>query len=128
VIMSPRKYQKSWGAGRPSVVETSPERLVRLRRLPNHNVSLERAYVELNAADLCGRVAAATVEALLFSLRSGVVALGNSSTLGRLSELSEGQARAVAVRLQKFKPATAPPWSPDDVAVLLAVWGRYHGC
>jgi len=121
-----REYHKA-RAGRPSVVATSPERLVRLRRLLNDNVSLERPYAELNAADRNGQTAAATVEALMFSLRSGLAALSNPHTLGQLSELSEEQVRAVIVRLQKLQPEIAPPWTPEEVVVLLAAWGRCHG-
>jgi hypothetical protein len=111
-------------ANRPPGRNRDDPHIARARRLLADDVSLERAWHELNRRD---RAAASTVEALMFSLRSGVAALGNSSTLGRLSELSEEQARAAAVRLQKFKPEIAPPWTPDDVAVLLAAWGRCHG-
>jgi hypothetical protein len=96
-------------------------RLARLLRLMADDISLERAWQELNAADHHGRAAASTVEALMFSLRSGVQALGRSDTIHRLAELSDEQLRDVAVRLQKFKPHVAPAWNAEDVAVLIAV-------
>jgi hypothetical protein len=69
---------------------------------------------------------AATVEALVFSLRDGIAALGRSATLRRLSELSPAQLREVAVRVQKFKPEIAQPWTPQDVEVLIGVRSRLH--
>jgi hypothetical protein len=67
------------------------------------------------------RAARSTVEALMFSLRSGVAKLGDPKTQGRLSELDDAQMFDVAVRLQKFKAEIAPAWTPEDVAVLVAV-------
>jgi hypothetical protein len=73
-----------------------------------------------------GRAAESTVEALMFTLRAGLGALKQPNTLRRLSELNVTQLRHVMVRLQKFKPEIAPPWSPDEIAVLFAVWGKIH--
>jgi hypothetical protein len=100
--------------------------MLRLRRLLDDNISLERAWAELNQ----GRRAdapQATVEALLFSLRDGIAALGQSETVHRLSELSPAQLREVAVRVQKFKPEISQPWASEDVEVLLAARCRVHG-
>jgi hypothetical protein len=98
----------------------------RLRRLMAE-VSLERAHAELSAFRLDGRAAYSTVKALMFSLRSGIRALGDPNTMRRLSELSDVQLREVAVRVQKFKPHIAPAWTAQDVSVLLAVRGKIHG-
>jgi hypothetical protein len=95
-------------------------RIVRARRLLADDISLGRAYGEIHTERLHGRAAEATVEALMFSLRNGIAALSRPDTLRRLSELSDVQLRHVAVRLQKFKPEIAKPWSPEDVEVLLA--------
>ena len=111
---------------RPLVVEIDSQRLAQLRRLLNHNMSLERAWSELNQWRRDG-APQMTVEALMFSLGDGVGALGRSATLRRLCELSDAQLREVAVRVQKFKPEIAQPWASKDVAVLIALRSRVHG-
>jgi hypothetical protein len=40
--------------------------------------------------------------------------------LRRLSELDEGQLKAVCRRVQNFNPGIATPWSPDQAAALIA--------
>jgi hypothetical protein len=70
------------------------------------------------------RAADATVEALMFSLRSGVAALGQLNTQSRLAELSDEQVRRVAVRVQKFKLEIAATWKPEDVEILITVWSK----
>src|SRR5215467_14112973 len=102
-------------------------RIARARRLLADDISLDRAYAEIISELLRDRAADSTVEALMFSLRSGVAALGNPDTLRRLSECSNEQARAVAVRVQKFNPEIAPLWTRESVEVLLAVWSKIHG-
>ena len=94
--------------------------------LLDRSISLERAWVELSKWRRDG-APQATVEALVFSLRDGIVALGRPATLRRLSELSAAQLREVAVRVQKFKPAIAQPWRPEDVEVLIVARSRVHG-
>jgi len=89
--------------------------------LMRDDISLERAWHELNAAHFRGRVAQSTVEALMFSLRSGVQALGQPDTLRRLCELSDEQLRDVAVRVQRFQPHIAAAWEAEAVEVLIAV-------
>jgi hypothetical protein len=102
-------------------------RLEKLRRLMADDISLERADAELRADRLRGRAAEATVDALAFSLRSGVGALKRPNVLRRLSELSDPQVREIAVRLQKFKPNIAPAWTAQDLQVLLAVRSKVRG-
>jgi hypothetical protein len=116
-----RQYHETRG-NRPPIVETEPERLARLRRLLADNISLDRAWGELNQHQ---RVDApqTTVEALMFSLRRGVGALADEpATQRRLSELSEEQVCEVYARVQKFKPRIAPAWSEPDADVLLVLW------
>src|SRR5258708_2458611 len=103
-----------------------PEQLTWLRCLLDDNSSLERAWAELNQRHRSD-APQATVEALVFSLRDGIAALGRPATLRRLSELSAPQLREVAVRVQKFKPEIAQPWKPEDVEVLIAASIRFHG-
>jgi hypothetical protein len=87
-----REYHKA-RAGRPSVVETSPERLARLRRLLNDNVSLERAWAELN--DPRNRpTPEATIEAVWHCIRErGVAALTEPANTARLG-IFDNAARA----------------------------------
>jgi hypothetical protein len=117
-------YQRKRGK-RPLVVETGSQRLPHLRRLLDENVSLERAWSELNQRPRSD-APQTTVEALLFSLRDGTAALGRPAALRRLSELSDAQLREVAVRVQKFKPEIAQPWRSEEVAVLIAARTRVH--
>lgn len=99
-------------------------RIARLRRLLDDDVSLDRAWRELN--DRPQRAAESTVEALMYSLRSGISALARADTVRRLSELSDTQMREVAVRVQKFKPHIAPAWTANDVRVLFAARSKVH--
>jgi hypothetical protein len=66
-----------------------------------------------------------TVEALMYGLRDGVDALPTKpERLRRLSELNETQLHEVCARLQNFKPTIGRPWTPDEVAALVAIWTR----
>jgi hypothetical protein len=107
------------GAARPQ-----DPRLKRLRRLLEDDVSLERAQHQIMRARPTPE---ATVDALLYSLRRGIAELTKPDTLRRLSELDKGQLKAICRRLQNFKPEIAPPWSPEDVAALIAKWRKLHG-
>jgi len=111
--------------GRRLSVEIEPKRLARLRRLLLSEVSLERAWHELNRGD--GRAPQATVEALVYGLRDGIDALPTKpERLRRLSELSADQLKEVCARLQNFKPTIARPWTPDEVKALVRIWGQSH--
>lgn len=92
------------------------------RALIDDNVSIERAYAEINRRD---QAAASTVEALMYSLRErGPSALQEPTTQRRLSEMNETQLREVCERLQKLKPHIARAWSPEETAVLLLTWNE----
>jgi hypothetical protein len=65
------------------------------------------------------RAAASTVEALMYSLRSGREALSRSDVRQRLSELDKEQLCKVAARLLKF---TAAGWTEADIEVLTNMW------
>jgi hypothetical protein len=41
--------------------------------------------------------------------------------------LSEQQMHEVSVRLQKFMPDVARPWTPDEVEVFVELWSALHG-
>jgi hypothetical protein len=91
----------------------------RLRRLLDEDVSLERAWHELNEARkrLAPQV---TVEALMFSLRSGGAALGSEDVRERLSRMSETQLHEICARLRKL--AIARPWTPEETTLLTELW------
>ena len=73
------------------------------------------------------KAASSTVEALVYSLRAGGIALGCSQARTRLSELSVAQLHEVSARLQRFKPHIARPWTPIEVEMLVAIWFDLHG-
>jgi hypothetical protein len=99
--------------------------ILRARRLLDENVSLERAWSETQASR--GRAAASTVEALLYSLRTGGAALACPHARRRLAELAEAQLHEVSARLQTFQPKIARAWTPIEVELLVAVWSDLHG-
>jgi hypothetical protein len=68
--------------------------------------------------------AGTTVEALMYGLRSGVRELSAPDTLGRLRELDDAQLRVVVDRLRNFMPHIAKPWTADEIAALIAAWGK----
>jgi hypothetical protein len=68
-----------------------------------------------------------TLEALMFGLRDGIHVLPTKpERLRRLSELSADQLKEVCARLQNFKPTIARPWTADEVAALVRIWGKSH--
>jgi len=118
------EYHKHRG-GRVSIAPYAPEHLARLRRLMDDSISLDRAPHKLHG----GRfgAATATVEALMYGLRDGLVALSkNPDRLRRLSELNAEQLRAVCERVQNFQTHIAPAWTPNEVKALVAIWSKRH--
>jgi hypothetical protein len=70
--------------------------------------------------------AASTIEALIFALRWGGLALSEGSNLRRLKELSEAQLHEVCRRLQKFEPHITRAWTPEEVEALVGTWGELN--
>jgi transposase len=68
--------------------------------------------------------AASTVEALVYALRRGGIALTESSNLRRLKEINEAQLHEVCARLQKFRPHIARAWTPAEVEALVGTWAE----
>jgi hypothetical protein len=68
-----------------------------------------------------------TIEALMYSLRKGVVALGRDDVQQRLGAVDEQQLRDICGRLQKFKVAIAKPWSTTEVEAIIMTWAACHG-
>ena len=78
-----------------------------------------RAYHEISSRR-DGGAPAATVEALMFSLRErGTKALSEPDVKRRLFELSDQQVIEVGDRLQKLKSEIARAWSTEEVKLLL---------
>jgi hypothetical protein len=95
---------------------------------------LERLWLEINERP--GRAAASTVEALAFQTRAGPSALAESSAQHRLAQLDESQMRELCGRLTKERwgisntcelPPRVPPWKPDEIESLVALWSNLHG-
>jgi hypothetical protein len=82
------------------------------------------AIVETRRENMTRAAAAATIDALVFSLRRGVGELANADSRRRLSELNEEQVRIVCRRLQSFKPEMATPWPPEEIEALMIIWGE----
>jgi hypothetical protein len=87
------------------------------------DVSVECLWDKLNAAHYRGRAAQSTVEGLMFSLRSGIRALGQPEIQGRISELREEQLHEVGARL---KPEIAREWAAADIERLVETWVARH--
>jgi hypothetical protein len=110
-----REYHNS----RPKLSAIMSTEVVRARRLLDDNVTLERAWHELNN-NIKSRAADFTVEALMFSLRErGARALDEPDTRPRLAELSDKQVIEVGIRLQRLKPEIARAWPADEIESLM---------
>ena len=94
-------------------------------RMHTDDSSLEHAWSGIN--DAPARAAASTIEALMFSLRAGGVALACPHACRRLAELTEAQLHEVCARLQKLDLNIARAWTPIEVELLVAVWSDLHG-
>jgi hypothetical protein len=104
-------------------VEIELKRLARLRRLMADDISIDRAWHELEADRTAPK---ATVDALIFSLRRGINELTQPSTLRRLSTLDEYQLEDVCLRVQAFQPRIATIWSAADVDLLISAWRKFR--
>jgi hypothetical protein len=80
--------------------------------------------VEVKRENMTRAAAAATIDALVFSLRRGVGELANADSRRRLSELNEEQLREVCSRLRNFKPEIGKVWTPEEIEALAIVWGE----
>src|SRR5262249_61379250 len=99
-------------------------RILRACRLLADNVSLDRAWAEINGNRPTPE---ATIEALVYSLRRGAAELSKPDTLRRLSELDKAQIKGICRHPQNFKPEIAPPWPPEEVVARIAKWRELHG-
>jgi uncharacterized glyoxalase superfamily metalloenzyme YdcJ len=90
---------------------------LRVRRLFDYSISLERCSAELNQRRGDG-APQSTVEALVYELRThGLTALEHPSCLRRLDDVSTAQLREVLARLIKLRPKY--PAIADDLLLKL---------
>jgi hypothetical protein len=86
-------------------------------RPDNPSLGPRRAYSQINSRK--SRAVNSTVDALVFSLRSGVHELKDRDVKRRLSELNDDQFIEVGARLRRLKPEVAATWTADEVDALL---------
>jgi hypothetical protein len=104
-------------AGRLLVTEIEPQRLARLRELLANDISLDRAWRELNERD-DQPAPQATVDARVYELRTnGLAALKNPSCRRRLADLSNGQLQELMAALIRARP-TYPPVTDELLLAL----------
>jgi hypothetical protein len=82
------------------------------------------AIVETGRENKTRPAAAATIDALVFSLRRGVNELAQPDTVRRLSMLDRDQLKTVCRRVQAFQPGIAEPWSTNEVDALISAWRK----
>jgi hypothetical protein len=66
--------------------------------------------------------AQSTVDALLYSLRSGIAALLRHDVQQRLALMSDPQIHEICAVLQKCDGRIAPHWSDGEIEKLLKAW------
>jgi hypothetical protein len=102
-------------------------RIARACRLLADDIPFEQAWYELKVMARRSQAAASTVEALVYQLRQGGVALSDLNAKRRLAELSEQQLHEVSMRLQRFMPHIARAWTPSEIELLVQIWSNLHG-
>jgi hypothetical protein len=70
--------------------------------------------------------AQSTIDALMYSLRSGTAALKRKDAKQRIACLDERQLHACCKQLQHRRPDIAKSLSKDEVEMLVAVWAACH--
>jgi hypothetical protein len=70
--------------------------------------------------------AESTVDAVMYSLRSGTAVLARDDVRARLAVIAEDQLREMVVLLQKHDGRIAPRWEDDDIEKLLETWMACH--
>jgi hypothetical protein len=82
------------------------------------------AIVETPNENAMRAAAAATIDAMVFSLRRGVGELAQPDTVRRLSMLDPDQLKTVCRRVQAFQPGIAQLWSTSSVDELISAWRK----
>jgi len=72
--------------------------------------------------------ASSTVDALMYSLRQGAVALGRDDVQKRLALLDEEQMRTACTQLLNRNPNVASrSWKPEEIEYFVLAWAGCHG-
>jgi hypothetical protein len=114
------RYQRDHGL----IVQSPPEGLTRSRRLMRNDVSLDRAWNEINriAGERYNQAPKATYEAAVFELRThGVVQLNKPNCQRRLANLSLSQFKCLMASLQQ-KRDQYPNISDELLAALEEIY------
>lgn len=93
--------------------------------LMDDTISFDRACAEIADRQM-RKAAASTVEALIYSLRSGIDALARNDVQERLGRTDEKQLHEICARVQSFKPHIAKPWTDDEAERLVTMWTTRH--
>jgi hypothetical protein len=94
----------------------------------DETLSLDGAMSIVAGRQLRGNPAAnSTVDALMYSLRSGVNALARNDVQQRIAMLDERQMHACCKELQHRNPDIAKSWTKDEIEKLVALWASCHG-
>jgi hypothetical protein len=67
-----------------------------------------------------------TVDAVMYSLRSGTKMLAHAGTRERLNRISEQQLREMCKLLKNRNPSVAKSWTDDEVEKLIMTWAACH--
>jgi hypothetical protein len=116
--------------GRAAKVSAAPPMAERsnLELLLDEDVSFDRAMGIVADRQLRGNPAAqSTVDALMYSLRSGCAALSRRDVQQRLTAVDEEQLRDICTLLQKRNPNIAKPWPAGEIEKLVMTWATCHG-
>lgn len=80
-----------------------------------------------NVVETRAAAAASTIDALMYSLRKGIVALSRDDVQQRLVALDEQQMRDVCAQLLKRNSDVTKSWKPDEIEHLVIAWAACHG-
>jgi conjugal transfer/entry exclusion protein len=88
----------------------------------------QRSNLEMLLDDsMRGNAAAhSTMDALMYSLRSGTAALSREDVRHRLAALDEKQMRDVCTLLQKRNPNVAKSWTSDEIECFVTARAARH--
>ena len=96
-----------------------------LRYKPRRDEPREKLGTDPRAA--CPPAAQSTIDALMYSLRSGTAVLECADVKQRIAAANEGQLHDICKQLKDRNPAVAKSWSKDEIGKPVTAWARCHG-
>jgi hypothetical protein len=87
---------------------------------------LERAVAKAKIKPSARLAAQTTIDAMMYSLRSGTTVLSRDDVRARLADIAEAQLLEMIVLLQKRDGRIAPRWSDDEIEQLMQTWTACH--